>query len=211
MSNANATFDPKSHRKTLAEQLDRLDGIIDALAAGLNETVADVVRQAVQQTLEGLVQGVLANPGLLRALAAQVMPDPPASAPAPQAGTRPALKRFGAWTAARLGAACLAARLAACDLGHQLRHRSACTWRRVRTAAVWTWEGRRAVGLALGVGVLAGVASFLAGPVPSALACGLSGAALTAAGRVLLPVWRLFSQMKGVRAGEAALAGTGAG
>src|SRR5262245_33149535 len=34
-------------RRSLAEQLDRLDGIIDALAEGLNETVADVVREAV--------------------------------------------------------------------------------------------------------------------------------------------------------------------
>src|SRR5262245_7520249 len=33
-------------RKSLASQLDRLDGIIDTLGDGLNEAVADVVRHA---------------------------------------------------------------------------------------------------------------------------------------------------------------------
>ena len=42
MTNAStAGFNGKAPRKTLADQLDRLDAIIDALAAGLNETVAD--------------------------------------------------------------------------------------------------------------------------------------------------------------------------
>jgi hypothetical protein len=79
MSNENTTtFNGKSHRKTLADQLDRLDGIIDALATGLNETVAEVVKQAVsvavQLALEGLVQAVLSNPELLRGLIAKIMP-----------------------------------------------------------------------------------------------------------------------------------------
>jgi hypothetical protein len=81
MSNTN-TSEPscngKGQKKTLADQLDRLDGIIDALANGLNETVAEVVKQAVsvavQQAVEGLVQAVLTNPELLRGLVAKVMP-----------------------------------------------------------------------------------------------------------------------------------------
>ena len=108
MTNATtAGFNGKAPRKTLADQLDRLDAIIDALAAGLNETVADVVRQAVtaavQQTLEGLAQAALSNPDLLRRLTEQFAP--PAAAPqaAHEAGpshpgpARRALSRAGPW------------------------------------------------------------------------------------------------------------------
>src|SRR3954468_22728886 len=63
----------KAPRKTLAEQLDRLDTIIDVLADGLNETVADVVKQAVEASLQTL----LSNPDLLRNLATKVTPPMP--------------------------------------------------------------------------------------------------------------------------------------
>src|SRR5262249_16817614 len=79
MSNTNAAVaDGKARRKTLADQLDRLDQVIDDLAAGLNETVARVVGQAVTtavgQAVEGLAQAVLSNPELLRNLAEQLSP-----------------------------------------------------------------------------------------------------------------------------------------
>jgi hypothetical protein len=83
MSNTNATTatsNGKAPRKTLADQLDRLDGIIDALATGLNETVADVVKQAVtvavQQAIESVIQAVVQKPELLRTLMGQVLPVP---------------------------------------------------------------------------------------------------------------------------------------
>ena len=106
-STSTVGFNGKAPRKTLADQLDRLDAIIDALAAGLNETVADVVRQAVtaavQQTLEGLAQAALSNPDLLRRLTEQFAP--PAAAPqaAHEAGpshpgpARRALSRAWSW------------------------------------------------------------------------------------------------------------------
>ena len=79
MSNTNAAVaDGKARRKTLADQLDRLDRVIDDLADGLNETVAQVVTQAVttavKQAVEGLAQAVLSNPELLRTLAEQLSP-----------------------------------------------------------------------------------------------------------------------------------------
>ena len=46
-------------RKTLASQLDRLDGILDTLGEGLNEAVAQAVQQAVELAVrEGVHQGV---------------------------------------------------------------------------------------------------------------------------------------------------------
>src|SRR4051812_9581812 len=71
----------KAPRKTLAQQLDRLDTIIDVLADGLNETVAHVVKQAVtvavQQAVEASLQVLLRNPDLLRSLAATATPPAP--------------------------------------------------------------------------------------------------------------------------------------
>src|SRR5262245_9709642 len=101
MSNTDAAVaDGKPRRKTLADQLDRLDGIIDDLSEGLNQAVATVVQQsvttAVQQAIEGLVQAVVANPELLRNLAAQLGPpaaaEPaaPAAAPLPDGAAGPA-------------------------------------------------------------------------------------------------------------------------
>ena len=43
---------------------------------------------------------------------------------------------------------------------------------------------------AVEVGVLAGVGSYLAGPVIASAACGLSSSVMTLAGGALLPVWR---------------------
>src|SRR5262245_9180111 len=49
----------QQQRKTLASQLDRLDGILDALSDGLNEAVAHTVEQAVGTAVRGAVQAVL--------------------------------------------------------------------------------------------------------------------------------------------------------
>src|SRR5262245_24534961 len=88
MSNTDAAVpDGRARRKTLSDQLDRLDGIIDDLSEGLNQAVAHVVQQsvttAVQQAIEGLMQAVVANPELLRTLADRLAPPAPEGAPSP--------------------------------------------------------------------------------------------------------------------------------
>src|SRR3954464_7038079 len=69
-------------RKTLANQLDRLDTILDGLADALNEAVADAVKQAVTVAVQAAVQQGLSSPDALRALAPQA---PPATTPTAQA------------------------------------------------------------------------------------------------------------------------------
>src|SRR5262245_60523243 len=108
MSTTNtAVADGKPRRKTLADQLDRLDREIDDLADGLNETVAQVVgqavSQAVQQVVEGLVQGVLSNPDLVRALADRLTPPTPddPAVPAQGKGSVPPRRSGGALAAVR--------------------------------------------------------------------------------------------------------------
>src|SRR4051812_286259 len=75
MSNATASTSNGSHgqqRKTLAVQLDRLDGIIDPLDEALPAAVADAVKEAVsaavQQTVEAVLREVLTRPELFRAV-----------------------------------------------------------------------------------------------------------------------------------------------
>src|SRR4051794_7750098 len=46
-------------RKQLSEQIDRLDGVIDALDEGLKGAVADAVREAVRDAVSEAVQAVL--------------------------------------------------------------------------------------------------------------------------------------------------------
>ena len=169
MTNATtAGFNGKAPRKTLADRLDRLDAIIDALAAGLNETVADVVRQAVtaavQQTLEGLAQAALSNPDLLRRLTEQLAP--PAAAPqaAHEAGpshpgpARRALSRAGPW-------------LKGCKVWARWGWQSA----RRRLGLAWHLRGQflAALGAGLGTGLLA----LAAGPAVAAVLSGVGGVA----------------------------------
>ena len=164
MSNENtATFNGKSHRKTLADQLDRLDNIIDALATGLNETVAEVVKQAVtvavQQAVEGLVQAVLTNPELLRGLMAKAMP----TEPKPEVPSEPAKP-------SRLARACSWVRGCCATLRQKLGKGLTSVRKRF-------WIARRfkvQLLTALGVGAIAGTGAYFAGPW---LAAGVSAAA----------------------------------
>lgn len=69
-------------RKQLSDQLDRMDGILDALAEGLPGAVTDACREGARQAVKDAIIEVLTNPEL-RALIAP-RPEPvPAEVPAP--------------------------------------------------------------------------------------------------------------------------------
>src|SRR5438034_246991 len=76
-----ATSMNNSVRKTLASQLDRLDGILDALSEGLNEAISDGVKAAVGEAVRQAVVEVLTNEELRRHLQAPI-PQPPPAVPA---------------------------------------------------------------------------------------------------------------------------------
>jgi hypothetical protein len=65
-------------RKTLASQLDRLDGILDGLDAALAGAVQEAVEQAVKQAVQAVLTEVLTNRQLQEQLqqAAQLAPPP---------------------------------------------------------------------------------------------------------------------------------------
>jgi hypothetical protein len=78
---ANANGRP---RKSLSEQLDRMDTILDALAKALPEAVADATREGARQAAREVVLELLASPELWAAVPGVVRPaaraEPPAAA-----------------------------------------------------------------------------------------------------------------------------------
>jgi hypothetical protein len=98
MTTTNATSNGRLPRKSLGNQIDRLDGMLEGLSEALNESVADAVRgavgQAVREAVVVAVREVLATPALLRAALAQHGP----SEPEPWKQTpRPPEERAGGW------------------------------------------------------------------------------------------------------------------
>src|SRR5262245_50339073 len=55
-------------RKSLGEQIDRLDRMLDGLAEGLNDMIVTAVEQAVTAATQAAVAEVLTNPTLQRRL-----------------------------------------------------------------------------------------------------------------------------------------------
>jgi hypothetical protein len=106
-------------RKSLAEQIDRLDAILDGLSDALTEAVAAAVSEAagraVQEAVQAVLAEVLSNPALReRALAAESPPAPQADSPSVP---RP-LARLATWLGARARSCaqtCLAGLYWACD------------------------------------------------------------------------------------------------
>jgi hypothetical protein len=70
-------------RKNLADQIDRLDSILDGLSEGLNEAVTTAVKEAVTSGVQQAIVDVLTNPELQQLLHPPKTPDPPVHAPTP--------------------------------------------------------------------------------------------------------------------------------
>jgi hypothetical protein len=68
-------------RKTLASQLDRLDGILDGLDAALAGAVQEAVEQAVKQAVQAVLTEVLTNRELQEQLQQASQPAPPPEGP----------------------------------------------------------------------------------------------------------------------------------
>lgn len=172
----------KPQRKQLADQLDRLDAIIDALAEGLNGAVADACREGTRLAVKDAIVEILTNPELRAMLVPQALP-----VPAPKTPDTPLdPKKPGLWS--RLKAKVAAARTAV--VAFAVKAKAAVTAKvagvTAAVAAAGTAAGeslpvRRALGVALGVGLLIGLACYQMPESASAAVAGIGAACTTVA------------------------------
>lgn len=175
----------KPQRKQLSEQLDRLDNILDTLSEGLNGAVADAAGQAIHLALKDALVEIMTDPNLRARLHQATAPE------SPHEPSQPA-KRPGFW--ARLKAK---AGQTVAAVGHTVSQAVHGAARRVQAIAAAAAEKVRAIGdlgrlkelvqVGLGIGMVVGLASYLAPHAMAALVAGISGA--VAATAVKVGVW----------------------
>jgi len=161
----------KKVRKSLSEQIDRLDSLLDGLADNLNAAVADAVRDAVGGAVREAVQAtlleLLAHPeikSLLQAATASFTPPPPPRTPPDATEGRPTLGERLATASTWAGEKVRAAG-AACRKGLGA----------VKAGLLGLWNLRTRLLTTVGLGAAVGLGAYLAGPWLSALAGGAVG------------------------------------
>src|SRR5262245_5280802 len=165
----------KKARKSLSEQIDRLDSVLDGLADNLNAAVADAVRDAVGGAVREAVQAtlleLLAHPeikSLLQTATASFVTPPPPKPPSGDGEDRPGLRdrlgAAGAWAGPHARAAGQA-----CSRGAR--------W--LKAGLLGVWQLRTCLLTAVGLGAAVGLSAYFAGPWLSALAGGALGCAVS--------------------------------
>ncbi len=181
-------------RKSLAEQIDRLDSILDGLADALNESVAGAVKGAValavQEAVQAAVTEILLNPDLHKHLYAQAVPPAEACPAVPKvslwAGLAGVVKSAGGTVLAGVGRArarvgeMLHRTWTGLGTGLQAGRRYVTsltrrTWLRTLIVFGLARQFRKPVLVSLGVGTAVGLGCFFAGPLVASVFSGLVG------------------------------------
>ena len=213
-----ATLNTGTARKSLAEQIDRLDNILDGLAEALNESVAAAVQQAVGEAVAVAVQAavveVLTNPELQKRL------HPAGGGKGWRVGAvlLPAVRLVGrcwaglvaivkaAWRKVASAAGSVATRAAVSTVrgGADVVYGCRAAVARVTTSVRMFWirallalhvanRLRRPLVVAAGVGLLIGVGCYYAGPVVSSVCSGAAGFACSLAASAWAAVRRALA------------------
>src|SRR5258707_8790609 len=96
-------------RKSLAQQIDRLEATVTGLGQGVRQAVREATGQAVQEAIGGVFSEVLLTPTVAAMLGAAQGPTAPSAATRRPAGW---LSRLCGWAATLPGKACSALRSA---------------------------------------------------------------------------------------------------
>jgi hypothetical protein len=188
-------YSEKKSRKTLSDQIDRLDSLIAGLPDGLNEAVASALKEAtataVQEAVRQALLEVLTNPDILTLMGGVTpMQQAPTltEGPTDEPKGRPGLyERVGAWAGQRVAAARSAcAKVAAAG-------RRGLSGLAARLLPLWQY--RRQLLAVLGLGAVVGVAVYLAGPWMATLLAGTVAAGSALAVRARLWLKRLATQL----------------
>jgi hypothetical protein len=178
-------------RKSLAEQIDRLDAMLDGLADGLNDAVAaavkDAVGMAVQQAVQAVMREMLSSPELLARLGAAVPVAAPAQEKAPTATV--SWKRRWLGVCKTLGVRLNAGRIWCGRRLQSVRSQASGVWRQARMLGRF----RNQLLVAAGIGMTVGAATYMAGPWLSAAAGGIGGFAASLAVQLGLSLRRLLA------------------
>jgi hypothetical protein len=167
-------------RKSLAEQIDRLDSILDGLAEALNEAVAIAVKEAVHAVLTE----VLTNPAIAEKLRGMAAPAYQSVNATPKPGLLGRLRRCWSWIKQGVWSICQA-------VGNLIQQGpQTCRTLVRRMCQNWTsfWTKVQAVRhykmqmlTAAGVGMAVGTAAYFAGPWLAAGVSAIGGVATTLA------------------------------
>jgi hypothetical protein len=204
-------------RKSLAEQIDRLDALLDGLAEGLNELVVAAVKEAVEiavkEAVRSVLTEVLTNPDLLRKLqcAAQVPSCEPAAICEPASvnsvSLRQRVSQGCSWIGQRGIELCRACgekvrvlKQAASDGCGRVVERCNRLVQKAGCGAYAAWQQLHVVRTlkyqlltALTVGAVCGTGAFFAGPWLGAVVSGVGGFATACAAHTWLWLHRMLS------------------
>ncbi len=199
MTTANGTMNARVPRKSLNDQLDRFDAMLD----GLSEAIPQVIAESVREAVEASIREVLSRPELLRAalekhapLATLSVPPPAPEAKPPTVedkvagiGTRlcEKVKQAASLAKKKLAEVCAGA----CAAAKQAVKIAANVPTILVAVAKTVWAFRKPCAVAVGVGVVCGAICYLGGQLFASLASGASGAAITLSA-LTLPLKRLF-------------------
>ena len=174
----------KPARKQLADQLDRLDSLIDTLGAGLNQAVADACREGARAAVREVLVELISNPDLMAAVRSTVptAPTPNDEPPSPPAKppVTPAAKSF--W--GRVKATVKKAGQAVTGAARTLVKSVSGAVKPATDALKLTGTTRKVVAVALGVGLTAGMVSLICPTWLGALLAAATGVGAVAAAQV---------------------------
>jgi hypothetical protein len=179
-------------RKSLNQQLDRLDHILDGLSDGLQAAVVDAVKDAVGQAVQIALREVLSNPELVARLA-PVSASPPVAQLEPQTAPT-ATANHPSWPSrlwTKIRSIATGTRNRGYDFvgetGEALKQAGHKVVRIGRVCWTLVKYNVRTVVLALFIGVVAGTACYVAGPLVAAAVSGLVTALLAGIARMFAP------------------------
>lgn len=168
-------------RKTLASQIDRLDGILDGLSEALQEEISAGVQQAVKEAVKLAVVEVLTNEDLQRRIrvhpvaTADVAQQPGIASRACLAISRFAtwtvtsLAKAGRWVWSKAGSIATAAVDTTCERSSHAYHQALdlmdLSWSTMLAALLLALRYRKHLLVATTIGVTVGILCYAGGPI----------------------------------------------